>query len=1439
MEQVERRFVTRLIAFFIFAPFFLSDALAEVGQSFTLDGRLYQSGSTTVPVTDSGSFRIQILGPTEISPGIFCVLYEENRPFNTTASSGYFNVKVGSSVGAAIRGGADSGNSMARVFSNAPGPINGKESDAGAANCTYPTTGGEGRLIRIHVTRSDNSVRTLTPDLAMDSVPTAVVAERAESLQGLSRAQVLELGADELSQSNVENVFSSTNHPRLLDILSIPPANYVRSGGNGAAGVPQISGNPGAGLSAGQFWYDSAANVLKYHNGSGVQILGVAGSGITSITAGTGLTGGTINTSGQTIAVDVGTADGKIVQVQAGGKLPALDGSDLTVLNGSAIQSGTIGGNTSINTTGSITAASSSVAAASLRTLEIFKSDHSAKVTVTASGAQVGDYSIVLPVNDGDPNQVLATNGSGALSWVNLSPAGAASGDLSGNYPNPEVAKIRGFAVATTTPQERQVYFWDEGSSEFRPGFIGIGDLRADGGAVQFATPCNSGSKTMTWSSVTDTFGCTDIGIAYTAVSGLGTAATKTAGTAAGNVLELDGDGKVPAGTLGSNIVVDGGNATSGVLKVGTTSDDNMSLITNGQDRLTILNQGQVGIGTNSPSHLLDVHGNASNSYVARIEYPLTDNLDKGLLVKTASSSGGQSASYALHVQTGARDALVVSSSGNVGIGAGSPQSPLDVTGIATVRNTPTGSLISLRPTGNNGYPELGMGAASGTPNEFQLLNNGYWHLKTNTTANLVLGSNGSSTQMVLQNGGNVGIGTTTPQSLLDVAGVIRAQQICDETGGNCKTLNSGWGGGGDMDGVTTHPSTSGLTGGATSGTADLSVVTDGTSIEVNGSNQVQVKDLGITSGKLAADSVTSAKIQDGTIVNADISGTAAIAWSKIDKTGASASDIGALAPSRQIATASGSGLTGGGDLTADRSLALNVDGSSIEIATNTVQVKDEGIGTAKLAADAVTSAKISDGTIGVVDLNFAGAMPSNTGLVVHDGTQFFSRQCAPNQTLVWTVANGWVCSALVLSETDPKVGSNTTNRLSKWDGSALVTSAIYENSGSVGIGTESPGSRLEVSQGVANTAAEGLSVKNSNGSHGVHLWSDSNLVARLNSYSNGAGDLALNSGGGLVGIGTVTPGYLLDMSAGTAAHRMNSATGNQVFTIYSINGAAQAFVGIVNNGGIMSGVTNGDFAVAAQSKPIHLSTNGSPNLTVATNGHIGVGTSAPNRQLEISSAVEPAIRVASGGSSTSYLEVIDVTATGAVIRKTANTGTPVLDLSANPADGTSGAAVRFFRETNTTGAKYLQVHRGNGTSGVDSQISVGANTYFNVNGGNVGIGTASPRVALDVKGTAAMAPATSNVTTTIDFGAGNLHYTAADCQAFELHNMKDGGSYMFVVRGAASALCSFSAYSDAGANALSVKMPPGHDVTTASKETVYNFVVMGTTVYVAWTPGY
>jgi hypothetical protein len=111
--------------------------------------------------------------------------------------------------------------------------------------------------------------------------------------------------------------------------------------------------------------------------------------------------------------------------------------------------------------------------------------------------------------------------------------------------------------------------------------------------------------------------------------------------------------------------------------------------------------------------------------------------------------------------------------------------------------------------------------------------------------------------------------------------------------------------------------------------------------------NSAKIVNGSIVAADLATDSVTSAKILDGEITNADISATAAIALSKL-----------ASGTSGNIIVANAGGVPTyvalSGDATIDNLGALTIANLAV---TN-----------AKLAADAVTSAKIQDGTIAAAD---------------------------------------------------------------------------------------------------------------------------------------------------------------------------------------------------------------------------------------------------------------------------------------------------------------------------------------------------------------------------------------------------------------------------------------------------------------------------------------
>jgi hypothetical protein len=66
--------------------------------------------------------------------------------------------------------------------------------------------------------------------------------------------------------------------------------------------------------------------------------------------------------------------------------------------------------------------------------------------TLTMQAPALGAaYTLTLPVDDGNANQVLQTNGSGVTTWATaILSGGSAGGDLTGTYPNPTIATTAG-----------------------------------------------------------------------------------------------------------------------------------------------------------------------------------------------------------------------------------------------------------------------------------------------------------------------------------------------------------------------------------------------------------------------------------------------------------------------------------------------------------------------------------------------------------------------------------------------------------------------------------------------------------------------------------------------------------------------------------------------------------------------------------------------------------------------------------------------------------------------------------------------------------------------------------------------------------------------------------------------------------------------------------
>jgi len=287
-----------------------------------------------------------------------------------------------------------------------------------------------------------------------------------------------------------------------------------------------------------------------------------------------------------------------------------------------------------------------------------------------------------------------------------------------------------------------------------------------------------------------------------------------------------------------------------------------------------------------------------------------------------------------------------------------------------------------------------------------------------------------------------------------------------------------------------------------------------------------------------------------------------------------------------------------------------------------------------------------------------------------------------------------------------------------------------YFNAGNVGIGTSSPGQKLEVYGTIkARTVANGAVGE-------LKLGNLSNLLADNGDLSirNNTTSLVKVTSAGNVGIGTATPGNKLHVSGGE---------------IQVVNGSFGKLL-LQNSTNYVYGDQNGVVIFNANDN-LRLYTVGSEKMRIDSSGNVGIGTTNPTEKLQVNSGDilinnSTISSLKSGGSlyidlntfgsysgrnfriSDNGTSLVNVKQTGEVGIGTTSPGVPldVVGLIRTTTSFVGNACIVNSLTSATSGGSIF------------FKNNSGVNLATLTDNGNVGIGTTSPTHKLHVAGTTA-----------------------------------------------------------------------------------------------------
>ncbi len=307
------------------------------------------------------------------------------------------------------------------------------------------------------------------------------------------------------------------------------------------------------------------------------------------------------------------------------------------------------------------------------------------------------------------------------------------------------------------------------------------------------------------------------------------------------------------------------------------------------------------------------------------------------------------------------------------------------------------------------------------------------------------------------------------------------------------------------------------------------------------------------------------------------------------------------------------------------------------------------------------------------------------------------------------------------------------------FDGATIVNHLRINSNGDVGIGTITPGAKLEVAG----------QVKITGGSPGLNkvLTSDADGLASWQTAGGGSSkwDTAtggINYSGGMVGIGTTTPSARFDLGGGSTAVRMVTTPRLRDLPHTKAVNSAGIFSGLRHDDTIFGGYFDGadshgfistgynatprKFSIGTASSIDFSTAVFNPHLTVSNSGNVGIGTVSPGYKLEVAGTIFSStggyrfpdgttqITAAAGGGSSKWDTATGgINYSGGLVGIGTTTPSQKLDVVGNIAlPNTAGS---------TTGVIYKGADRFiHNFAGVGSS---GSNTFMGIDAGNFTMG--------------------------------------------------------------------------------------------------------------------